>query len=60
MDNQIKAADVLEWLYDMQYTFKTNRGRAERKPNVQQSELDAIDRKLRFVDYLIGRTIEEL
>lgn len=56
----IEAADVLEWLYDMQYTLKANLGRAERKPNVQQCELDAIEKKLAYVDYLIGLTITQL
>lgn len=60
MDEQVKAVDVLDWLYDLQYTFKANRGRAERKPNVQQSELDALDKKLSYVDYLIEQTIKRL
>ena len=60
MDERVKAVDVLDWLYDLQYTFKVSRGRAERKPNVQQSELDALDRKLAYVDYLIEQTIKRL
>ena len=58
--NIIETADVLDWLYDMQYALKTNLSRAERKPNVQQCELDAIKRKLAYVDILIGQTIEKL
>lgn len=56
----MKPIDVLNWLYGLQKKFKIDLGRAESRPGVQQCELDALNRKLEYVDYLIERTIREL
>lgn len=60
MDKPIEAVDVLDWLNDLQYTLKLSLDRAERKPHVAQGEIDAINKKLAYVDYLIGVMIERL
>ena len=60
MNEQVKAVDVLDWLYGLQKKKKIDLGHAERRENVRPDELDSLKKKLKYIDYLIERTIKEL
>ena len=51
---------ALEWLYGMQKKTKIDLGRAERRANVTQEELENLMKKLEYIDYIIGVMIKEL
>jgi hypothetical protein len=54
-----KVSEVLHWLYGVQKKTKIDLGRAEARPNVTAEELDVLNRKLIYIDYLIGLTLKE-
>lgn len=56
----VTAYEVLHWLYGIQRKAKQAKGRAESRSGVTREELDALDKKLEFIDYLIVKTLEEI
>lgn len=60
MFKEVQAVDVLDWLYGLQKKTKINLGRAEGRANTRPEELESLNRKLEYIDYLIGLLIKEL
>lgn len=60
MNKQIKPVEVLDWLYRMQKKTRIDLGRAEGRENTRPEELVNLMKKLAYIDYLIGKTIEDL
>ena len=57
---EVTAYEVMDWLYGLQRKTKQALGRAESRPGVTHEELDALNRKLAYIDKLIGKMMEEL
>ena len=51
---------ALEWLYRELKRAKIAYAHAERRPGVRQDELDALDKKILILDYLVEKEIKEL
>jgi hypothetical protein len=58
--NDVNISELLKWLYGLLKEAKINLGRAESRPGVTQTELDALKNKAAYIDYLIGEMIKKL
>jgi len=59
-DGVVISYHALEWLYRELKRAKIARAHAERRIGVRQDELEALDKKILILDYLIEKEIKEL
>lgn len=57
---EVTPYEVLHWLYGMQRKAKQAKGRAEYRPGVTQEELDNLEKKIAFIEYLIVKVWKEI
>lgn len=60
MGDQTEVVEILDWLYLLQKKVKIDLGHAERRSGTSSGELASLNKKLDYIDYLIGMLHERL